>query len=141
MSTHDTFGIGGSAAGGESGGGEAQQVEAEVACHTLDVREVPELDFSIGHCGAQPQSIKPGQKMTFNMKVANNVARFNGGIIGEAVWFLDGTEVARDPEFEIGPDRTVWTSVTTTVDQEFDEAQVTARFENVRFKNIGQDGG
>lgn len=109
----------------------------EVSCgQTVTISdEAASLDFEIVNCGTDLGNIAPGEELTFNMEVQNNVTSDTGGIIGDAVWLLDGQEAARVEDHEIGPDRSAWASTTVVPGIEGEGMALRARFENVRFIN------
>lgn len=95
-----------------------------------------ELDFDILECGASEERFVPGTTVNLRMQVQNNATCSTCAILGDAVWLVDGQEVARVEDHEIRPDASVWATTDATITQTGPDLQLTARFENVRFKNL-----
>lgn len=75
---------------------------AESGCVPVSVNpaDVTESDFNIVRHGMEPSEINEGDTVDrFNLRIENTLA---SKIIGDAVWLIDGQEVARKNDAPIG---------------------------------------
>lgn len=129
-SSESTFGL-------QDGGQRGASITA--VCQSVRVIDpTAEADFTILGCGieeADEGDLEVGQTVKWNLNVQNNVTRIDGGIIGNAVWYFDGEEVARINDQEVGPDRDIWLSTRAPITVDPGDYTVEAAYEDVTFIN------
>lgn len=114
-----------------------RQSTSSLTCGGVTIAAEPEIDYTLESCGiiggGLGDTFPPGTEMAFFLEVRNNTTQ---DIFGDAVWYFNGTEMARKRGQVAGSGGTETRHIQSDpiVVETEGTFEITASFENVVFE-------